>query len=710
MRRKPLLSILLLPALVAGPAAGQSRSDRFDEQTTVLVVEVPVQVTRDGEPVRGLTADDFEVRSRGTSYPIVGFEVIDLAAVEPAPATVRRAAAAPRLAARRHFMLLFDLSFSDPSSVERARAAARSLLAGGLHATDLVGVATYRASQGTELVLGFTTDRRQLEVALDSLGPAETHRQSRDPLALVLEDPLGSGSVLDGATGLGGQKAERYDAMVEMYRDLQQFQSKDARDRRQNEILGLASSLDQFARLMESVPGRKQVVYFSEGFDSSIVTGSQDMRRLMEIAADAQAGEFWRVDNDERFGSSVAQGALMEMLDRFKRADCAIQAVDIGVLRTGGEIGGRVDGQDGLYLMAAETGGEFYRNFNDLSGAVDQLMERTSVTYLLAIQPEGLQRDGSYQPLKVRLKEEPRGTRLSHRPGFYAPKPFSEQTVAERQINAAGLIMGGAEGGELAASVLAAPFPSGGGVYYVPMILEIDGEALLARSGGEEFWPLEIYAYAIDSTGTVRDFLTQAMRLELAKVGDQLRRSGLRFWGSFDLPPGDYAIRVLVRNAATGDLGLRVQELSVPPGEGRAELSPPLVPDSAADWLFIREPGAQREGQPYPFLLGEQAFIPAARPEVARGAQAPVALVGYHLAPGRLEAEGRLLAWDGSSAGVAELELDPRDPVRTNGFERLSGRLKVGDLPAGDYRLEVTLRSSATGEEQTSSIPVRVVG
>src|SRR4051794_6487559 len=46
----------------------------------VLSVEVPGQVVRAGEPVRGLQAGDFEVWEGRRKLPLTGFEVLDLAA------------------------------------------------------------------------------------------------------------------------------------------------------------------------------------------------------------------------------------------------------------------------------------------------------------------------------------------------------------------------------------------------------------------------------------------------------------------------------------------------------------------------------------------------------------------------------------------------------------------------------------------------------
>ncbi len=73
--------LLLLVLLLGAPTAV---AQSYSESTDVVVVEVPVQVLNGaGEPVRGLTADDFEIYERGRKQKIVGFEVLDLTVEVP---------------------------------------------------------------------------------------------------------------------------------------------------------------------------------------------------------------------------------------------------------------------------------------------------------------------------------------------------------------------------------------------------------------------------------------------------------------------------------------------------------------------------------------------------------------------------------------------------------------------------------------------------
>src|SRR6185436_14438879 len=159
---------------------------QFSESTQVLVVEVPVQVVgKDGQPVRGLTANDFEVFEGRKKLPVTGFEVLDLkVGQEAAPA------AGMPTAARRHFLMMFDLSSSEPQSILKARQAAEDVLH-TLHPTDLVAVATYSQANGPQLILGFTPDRNQVKTALQTLGMPQLVDRSPDPLRLVMTEMRG---------------------------------------------------------------------------------------------------------------------------------------------------------------------------------------------------------------------------------------------------------------------------------------------------------------------------------------------------------------------------------------------------------------------------------------------------------------------------------------------------------------------------------------
>src|SRR5881394_1072354 len=101
------------PAL-AGPVPSPAEAGApIKESLTVSVVEVPVTVVgRDGNPIRGLTAANFEVVDEGKKRTISSFDAIDFATKDKA-----QALSSLNPAARRNFMLVFDLSFSSLKSV-----------------------------------------------------------------------------------------------------------------------------------------------------------------------------------------------------------------------------------------------------------------------------------------------------------------------------------------------------------------------------------------------------------------------------------------------------------------------------------------------------------------------------------------------------------------------------------------------------------------
>ncbi|HWM93668.1 MAG TPA: VWA domain-containing protein [Thermoanaerobaculia bacterium] len=703
MRKTTGFLLACLGLCLAGVSgASNAQTPTYSDVTEVNVVEIPVQVLLDGKPVRGLNADNFAVYQDKSRQAVTGFEVVDLYAL---PADQAQTVPTP---ARRHFLMLFDMAFSEPKAIVQARAAAKDLLT-DLHPSDLVAVSTYIASRGSELVLGFTSDREQIEAAIDSLGlPELIDRNPRDPLRLVVEETraeIGVNAMMDAEGMTGGRtnmKAVADQIFLEQMEQAMRASEQATVEVQKDKIEALTRSFTDLARLMRSVSGRKHVVYLSEGYDSSLLLGTTDEDSAQETEDARNAGEVWKIDSQKRFGSSAAANDVEAMLEEFRRADCTIQAVDIGGLR--GASGSREalgytrqGGKDSLFQLARDTGGELYENFNDLSAAMGKMLERTGVTYVLVIQPD-TPLDGAYHQLKVELKGVPRGARVAHRPGYYAPKPFAQRSRFEKMLTTAGQVLAGEEGGQVRASVLAAAVPGSEGTADVPVIVEIDGPSLLHLHQGTDL-PAEIYVYAMDDKGQVSDFIAQTLTLDLMKVEARLLQSGLKFYGHLELPPGSYRARVLVRNGRTGFHGLRVVPLEVPSFTGAGPvLLPPFFPEPKGEWLVTREaPRPGRREVPPPFWLGDQAFLPAARP-ILGDEETRFALLGYNLADeGDLQVRSQVLTADGREVKAGDLSpvaLVSRAPGE-GGADRLELTFRPPALQPGEYLLRVTVTDAA---------------
>jgi hypothetical protein len=453
---------------------------------------------------------------------------------------------------------------------------------------------------------------------------------------------------------------------------------------------------------MAVVEGRKYLVFLSEGFDADLLRGVTSLDRQDEMRENVLHGESWRVDTEERYGLTETANAVERMIEEFRRADCTIQAVDIGGLRAGADQGPpRVGGRDSLLMMTRGTGGDLYESFNDLGVAMSQMLRRTSVTYVLAVEPEKGS-DGGFRRLRVVLKAPLRGVRVVHRPGYYPPKPYAEEDPIEKLLAAANQVMSGEESDGIGTTVLAAPFRSAGEKAYVPVLIAIDGPSLLAGPQPAAL-PVEIYAYALDEGGAVHDFFTQTVGLDLAKAESPLRQSGLQFFGHLDLLPGDYSLRVLVRNGANGVSGLKVLPLRVPVFEqGEPLLLPPLLPAPGNALLVPEEPRGEGAPAANPFRLRDQPFVPAVHPVLAPGREVRVVLAGYNLGAGPWKGVATVVAAGGREIPGGNLAITGHLDGGAGGPDRAVAtfRLPAG-LEPGDYELRITLAGAAP---RTSSL------
>lgn len=263
---------------------------------------------------------------------------------------------------------------------------------------------------------------------------------------------------------------------------------------------------------------------------------------------------------------------------------------------------------------------------------------------------------------------------------------------------------------DIPAWVVAAAFPFDGARARVPVIVEIPGDRLVEKHEGAAM-NLDVFLYAVDRAGATLDSLYQTIGVDLAKAGEKLRKSGIKFYGQLFLPPGEHTLRVLVRDGENGRFGVTVAALSVPEPSAPAAL-PPLFLDDGRQWIMVkaRPRSAEEEAADYPFAIGGEAFVPAALAGLRSGEPAKVCLIAYNFggtAP--LSYTGRILGVDGKPHGKVSLELvKASEKGERAGARKYLVTFRPSGLDPGRYALAVTLLDPKTGQSSEASFPFDV--
>jgi len=596
----------------------------------VALVQVPVFVSgRDGAAAQGLTAADFRVEEDGKPVEVVSFRYIDTTSDEQQEA-IRGASAA-----RRRFLLLFDKSFTDPAGLARARGYATDFVLNDLAPSDLVGVATFDFLHGIRLIANFTEDRRVVEHAIYTLGVTSLSRIS-DPLAIAADF-----STTDLTPGRGDNESNTPDALISDVIAALAIRARSAEEQSyKSRVMTLLDSFEQLGNALRRIDGRKQVVYFSTGFNSTMLVG-QDQPEQTRTAEAIVAGRLWEVDSDSRYGDTRMRMVVHEALERLARADAVVHSIDLGGLgykeaynQTVNERGMSVrdaSGRESLNLIAAETGGRFYQDANNLGPVLREMANMTSRYYVLGVQPREGKADGGFRKLKVRVK--PKGLRVSHRPGFFEKSTLIAEApppVLQRQFEAAELLFAhdqpAKENANLPFGVLILPVPSDSERQSLGIMVQVPKEAL-AGTG-----PLEIYGYAISTTGAVEDHFAHFLRLDadaaIAESGSEWQ--GLSFAGRFAVPPGAYTLKFLAQRPQSGESGMRYYEVKVPERQSAAGfLLPPLFLDSSQGWSQVALKSGDLAGLPVDMQVGGVPFVPRTEVEVRPGRRERVVLIAY---------------------------------------------------------------------------------
>jgi VWFA-related protein len=491
------------------------------DNVTVEVVQVPVYVTTsDGQPLRGLTKDSFTLLVDGRPQPIDYFDVIDFAAV---PGGQQPAAERPRRE-RRLYLLLFDITFATPATLVRAQKAAEQAVTHSNPATDFFAVATYSTSRGVHFLSPFLSDRVAVTHAIYTLHGSK----AQDPLGLSLgsqERAQWVSTMEQGQTVSDSQEGLADMVSGEMADALRGGQAnQDMLAVPKNRVIeSQIQDLGGVAARLAALEGQKHLVMFTEGFDSTRITDIKARNRPPNI-------------------ESQLLNLVKRMHQTFVSAGVTLDAVDVkGLRHTFNDLE-----NDGLYMLARDTGGRVIANRNDLVQAVDSLMNAQRVAYVLGFHP-GNRKQGR---VAVRVTGAPRGSEVSYREGF----GYTAEGAALDSLQLADIIINDVP--QAGVSLQSAVTPSDG----VAEVAVSVARAELVPQLVDASPSIEVLLYIFDAHGAAVDFKSKRIAFNAAA---RVPSGYVTLREPFELPPGKYTAKVLLRIAGTKSMGFVKREFTV---------------------------------------------------------------------------------------------------------------------------------------------------
>ncbi len=287
------------------------------------------------------------------------------------------------------------------------------------------------------------------------------------------------------------------------------------------------------------------------------------------------------------------------------------------------------------------------------------------------------------------------------------PPPLRVLRTGGLRVETAALLMSGQEGGTIPLATLVLPLPGPPGIPRprVAVLLEMDGAEVVAGQTTDVL-RLEVCLYAVTlpaaggAGGRVAGSRMDTVEIDLSRLGPDLEKSGLKYAGELKLPPGEYALRALVRNAGTGEVGLRSIPVTIPDfGQRRGLLLPPLFPEPAGAWVVAR--GAGLTSPPPVFSMDA---LPSARPILAPAVRATVRIAAWKLdAAAALSAEVRRPG--GARVGKFPLEVSAREESAIPGLEILTASFEPSGIEEGVYEIRAVPDPGGADESAVLSTP-----
>ena len=532
----------------------------------VNLVLVPVVVRdREGLAVGNLAKEDFELFDKGKPQVITRFAVDKSESPQAATSAPQPPAAenkpeqvtAPKMP-DRYIAYLFDDVHLRPEGLLRVRQAAQRHLDASLGPTDRAAIYTTSG----QIMLDFTDDRAKLKETLLRLHvrPSSLELSHSCPemtyymadLILNKNDPQAAMIANQEAASCSGSQAWSHS------------------------MLGTDKSLAsiQFAAVTEEVKSAAMQALTVGDYESHLAL---DVLRIVVRRVSALprprsivlVSPGFYLDWDRQSDTTI-------ILDRAVRSNVVVNVLDARGLYTTGLTASddtpagdtlsrslklgyhRQEASSQLQMLsavAAGTGGAFFHNSNDLDEGFREVGAPPEYLYVLGFSPQDLKPDGRFHDLKVEVKNV-RNVTIQARNGYYAPtRTTSAAEEAKREIEDA--LFAREELHDLPVelqtriSKLDAATAKGGATVKLSVFAHVDVKQIRFRKAeGRNRNDLIVVSGLFDKDGI---FISAASKTVELRYRDESMAhnldAGINVETSFDVTPGTYGVRLIVRDA-----------------------------------------------------------------------------------------------------------------------------------------------------------------
>ena len=619
------------------------------EEYTVSVHQLHVNVTdRSGNPIKDLKAEDFDVRLNGKSQEIVSVIPISL---QQQYTSEQMGIELPEHG-KRLFLFMFDMRYTTPDGMERARRDVMKFAVEDMLPRDLVSVFTMTETT-LRMVCNFTSDKNQILQAVKTFGfdvdESRTHKATGAVLTGNVKDKNGI-SAKQAFASLRKQIIEGNDLVslaVPGKHDAPVFYTMHAMRNSQLEAKkgSMISYLDQFQQLanyLRVIKGRKNLVLFSSGFEGDIVVGIQ------------------RNAESEQFAAGNIISTTRRLVESLQGSGTTVFTVDTSNA-------GSVTEKTGLHVLndiSASSGGRLYTNTEKFGDVLKEIKTITNDYYLVNVKADLKIDRGELARVKVKV-DRPK-SRVYTSKGLLVKPDYSQLNDMERQLMLTDFMGKNITASFIPTRMAVNTLAHDDHVKRLNVLLELDGDYFLNTGNPNKPSSFDVTVAVFEKqSGILSDQYYRTFTIIPNKARPVLERTGMKYFANLFAGPGSWQIKAIVRNLNNGQTTSIIRELEI--DEKRTAIQGPYAV-STEPWMIMRgEDLAESDADrlDYPFQFGGERFVPAVLNEMEPGA---VISFLYVLDPGLLE----------NSADIAAILMDAQGQHQTLPPVALKSRAYAG--------------------------------